>query len=73
MHLVRFTLFGFLADYPGAFILLGAVFLCTTGAEALYSDLGHCGKNKYPCILDICKDNPSSQLFWSGCMGYDAL
>jgi len=23
---------------------LGAVFLCTTGAEALYSDLGHCGK-----------------------------
>ncbi|SDP62099.1 KUP system potassium uptake protein [Mucilaginibacter sp. OK268] len=27
-----------------AFIVLGAVFLCTTGAEALYSDLGHCGK-----------------------------
>lgn len=26
------------------FLLLGAVFLCTTGAEALYSDLGHCGK-----------------------------
>jgi KUP system potassium uptake protein len=24
---------------------LGAVVLCTTGAEALYSDLGHCGKN----------------------------
>ena len=23
---------------------MGAVFLCTTGAEALYSDLGHCGK-----------------------------
>jgi KUP system potassium uptake protein len=35
----------FLAVYPGAFILLGAVFLCTTGAEALYSDLGHCGKS----------------------------
>ena len=34
----------FLAEYPGAFVLLGAVFLCTTGAEALYSDLGHCGK-----------------------------
>ncbi len=32
-----------LADYPGSFILLGAVFLCTTGAEALYADLGHCG------------------------------
>ena len=33
----------FLARYPNGFILLGAVFLCTTGAEALYSDLGHCG------------------------------
>jgi len=35
----------FLAEYPGGFILLGAVFLCTTGAEALYADLGHCGKS----------------------------
>ncbi len=35
----------FLASHPGAFGLLGAVFLCTTGAEALYSDLGHCGKS----------------------------
>ncbi|GAA4358485.1 KUP/HAK/KT family potassium transporter [Hymenobacter saemangeumensis] len=34
-----------LVKYPGGFWLLGAVFLCTTGAEALYSDLGHCGKN----------------------------
>ncbi len=34
----------FLGHYPGGFLLLGAVFLCTTGAEALYSDLGHCGK-----------------------------
>lgn len=34
----------FLLNYPGAFWLLGAVFLCTTGAEALYSDLGHCGR-----------------------------
>ena len=34
----------FLRDYPGGFWLLGAVFLCTTGAEALYSDLGHCGR-----------------------------
>jgi KUP system potassium uptake protein len=33
-----------LVDYPHGFWLLGAVFLCTTGAEALYSDLGHCGK-----------------------------
>jgi KUP system potassium uptake protein len=34
----------FLIAYPGGFWLLGAVFLCTTGAEALYSDLGHCGR-----------------------------
>ena len=34
----------FLSQYPGGFWLLGAVFLCTTGAEALYSDLGHCGR-----------------------------
>lgn len=33
-----------LVDYPGWFLVLGAVFLCTTGAEALYSDLGHCGR-----------------------------
>jgi KUP system potassium uptake protein len=35
----------FLKNHEGGFWLLGAVFLCTTGAEALYSDLGHCGRN----------------------------
>ena len=34
-----------LVMYPGGFWILGAVFLCTTGAEALYSDLGHCGRD----------------------------
>ena len=33
-----------LGSYPHGFYILGGVFLCTTGAEALYSDLGHCGK-----------------------------
>jgi KUP system potassium uptake protein len=33
-----------LYHYPNGFYILGGVFLCTTGAEALYSDLGHCGK-----------------------------
>ena len=33
-----------LAKSPEWFPILGAVFLCTTGAEALYSDLGHCGR-----------------------------
>lgn len=34
-----------LVKYPNGFWILGGVFLCTTGAEALYSDLGHCGKD----------------------------
>jgi KUP system potassium uptake protein len=33
-----------LVHHPNALVLMGAVFLCTTGAEALYADLGHCGK-----------------------------
>ena len=36
--------FNLLVKYPGGFWILGAVFLCTTGAEAMYSDLGHVGK-----------------------------
>lgn len=32
---------------PKSIYILGAVFLCTTGAEALYSDMGHCGKKIY--------------------------
>ncbi|MGZ3867308.1 MAG: KUP/HAK/KT family potassium transporter [Bacteroidia bacterium] len=34
-----------LSEHPGGLLVLGSVFLCTTGAEALYSDLGHCGRN----------------------------
>lgn len=33
----------FLIAVPQTMVILGAIFLCTTGAEALYSDLGHCG------------------------------
>lgn len=36
--------YNLLVNYPEGYWLLGAVFLCTTGAEALYSDLGHCGR-----------------------------
>jgi KUP system potassium uptake protein len=32
-----------IVNSPEALVVLGAVFLCTTGAEALYADLGHCG------------------------------
>lgn len=34
-----------IATNPMALVILGGVFLCTTGAEALYSDLGHCGRS----------------------------
>lgn len=34
----------FLTQYPNAFWMLSAIFLCTTGAEAMYMDLGHCGR-----------------------------
>lgn len=34
-----------LTNHPHGLLILGAVFLCTTGAEALYSDLGHCGRS----------------------------
>lgn len=37
--------FELLTTSPNSFLILGAVFLCTTGAEALYSDLGHCGRS----------------------------
>ncbi|MDF7667261.1 KUP/HAK/KT family potassium transporter [Orbaceae bacterium ESL0727] len=33
----------FIVEAPDALVILGAIFMCTTGAEALYSDLGHCG------------------------------
>lgn len=36
--------YNLLVNYPQGFFILGAVFLCTTGAEALYTDLGHCGR-----------------------------
>jgi KUP system potassium uptake protein len=36
---------GFIWNHPGiTFIILGAVVLCVTGAEALYADMGHFGK-----------------------------
>lgn len=36
--------YNLLVNYEYGFVLLGAIFLCTTGAEALYTDLGHCGR-----------------------------
>jgi KUP system potassium uptake protein len=56
----------FLITYPEGFWLLGAVFLCTTGAEALYSDLGHCGRGNIRISWIFVKACLLNQLFWSG-------
>ena len=42
-----------LAKLPEWFLILGAVFLCTTGAEALYSDLGHCGRKNIAITITM--------------------
>jgi KUP system potassium uptake protein len=52
---------GFMVEhYRIGFVTLGAVFLCVTGAEALYADMGHFGKTPIriawfglvmPCLL----------------------
>lgn len=55
--------FQFLTVYPNALWLLGAVFLCTTGAETLYSDLGHCGRNNIRI----------SWIFVKGCLLFNYL
>ncbi len=34
-----------IVQHPNSLFIIGAIFLCTTGAEALYSDMGHCGKS----------------------------
>ncbi len=58
-----------LTVYPKGFWLLGAVFLCTTGAEALYSDLGHCGRKNIRVSWILVKTalvlNYSGQAAWA--------
>ena len=58
--------------YPGGFWLLGGVFLCTTGAEALYSDLGHCGTGQYSGELGIRESLSHSQLPGARSLAYRA-
>lgn len=68
-----------LVDYPGWFLVLGAVFLCTTGAEALYSDLGHCGRGNITvswlfvkCMLILNYLGQGAWIVSSGGEGMDA-
>ena len=67
----------FLMLYPKGFWLLGAVFLATTGAEALYSDLGHCGRNNIRItwmFVKICLlTNYLGQAAWILNLGNDAM
>lgn len=57
-----------LINYPQGFWLLGAVFLCTTGAEALYSDLGHCGRKNIRIYLGRSKNLFGGQLSRASCL-----
>jgi KUP system potassium uptake protein len=67
----------FLADYPHGFWLLGAVFLATTGAEALYSDLGHCGRKNIRitwALVKVCLMlNYMGQAAWIMNLGENSL
>ncbi|MCX7631703.1 MAG: KUP/HAK/KT family potassium transporter [Turneriella sp.] len=62
-----------LTNYPGGFFLLGAVFLCTTGAEALYTDLGHCGRANIRVSWAFVKLALLSNYFGQGALLYDML
>lgn len=66
-----------LAEYPQGFWLLGAVFLATTGAEALYSDLGHCGRKNIRITWMFVKTclmlNYMGQAAWLMTLGEGAL
>jgi KUP system potassium uptake protein len=67
----------FLTHYPNGFVLLGAVFLATTGAEALYSDLGHCGRKNIRITWLLVKTslmlNYMGQAAWLMNLGEGAL
>ena len=69
--------FRFLTHYPNGFWLLGAVFLAATGAEALYSDLGHCGKENIRITWAFVKTslliNYMGQAAWVINLGHDSL
>lgn len=69
--------YNLLVNYPHGFWLLGAVFLCTTGAEALYSDLGHCGRKNIRitwAFVKVCLvTNYAGQAAWLIHQGNPAL
>ena len=63
----------FSADNKLGLFILGNIFLATTGAEALYSDLGHVGKTKYSSELALRQNLFGYQLFWAGCVVVECL
>jgi len=69
--------FKFLTEYPSGFVLLGGVFLATTGAEALYSDLGHCGRKNIRITWAVVKIalvlNYMGQAAWLMNLGENAV
>ena len=62
-----------LMHHPHALVLMGAVFLCTTGAEALYADLGHCGKQNIRVSWVFVKTCLLINYFGQGAWALDTL
>ena len=64
IYAMRFVIHHGFADI----VVLGAVFLCVTGAEALYADLGHFGRiSDQVDLVQLCHAGIAPELFWAGC------
>ena len=62
-----------LTSHPESWIILGAVFLCVTGAEAMYSDLGHVGKTNIRITWIFVKTALLINYFGQGAWALDNL
>ena len=65
--------YNILTSHPESWIILGAVFLCVTGAEAMYSDLGHVGKTNIRITWIFVKTALLINYFGQGAWALDNL
>jgi KUP system potassium uptake protein len=65
--------YNILTSHGGAWVIVGAVFLCVTGAEAMYSDLGHVGKTNIRITWVFVKTALLINYFGQGAWALDTL
>lgn len=65
--------YNILTSHRGAWVIVGAVFLCVTGAEAMYSDLGHVGKTNIRITWIFVKTALLINYFGQGAWALDTL